>query len=121
MNGEGDFREEEEGMCERQVVRVRLTRAWTGLGLPGPVTSATALVQILVRKVGLKVQDLWPQGRLGSPPTPGVTLSARLASALIVHFYGREYLSPGVPRARWGVEKGNVSGEEGGRPFPFWH
>ena len=36
----------------------------------------------------------------------GVTLSASLTSALIVHFYGSEYLSPGGPWAPRGLERG---------------
>lgn len=57
---------------------------------------------------------------LHAPPL-GVT--ARLTSALIVHFYGSEYLSPRVPWARWGVERGNVgicrAGQ--GETLPFGH
>lgn len=52
-------------------------------------------VGILVCKVGMTV----PTRHAVVPPAPplGVTLPAGLTLALIVHFYGSEYLSTGVP------------------------
>lgn len=72
-----------------------IPRIQTDLRPPGVLTFATELVGILVCKVGMTV----PPRHAVVPPAPplGVTLPARLTSALIVHFYGSEYLSARVP------------------------